>query len=179
MHLFLHKDDLIHTWCTPYYVADAVTEDDVRFASKVLTLLAHYLQRNTDESVKQSLALIGYVHQFPQIAGKDTYPNANRIEVERLDNKYSILSRLFNGFITVGFIWLVIAFVHVLKELTRYKWIDIMVLADFHSYAKGDPVPIPDWVFVVVGILLVLTVVSFRKGIKEKQESQSEEKQLA
>jgi cytochrome c-type biogenesis protein CcsB len=405
LRLFPHKEDPNHTWYTPHHAADAMTEEDVRFASNVLPLLAHYLQRNTDESVKQSLELIGYVHQFQQIAGKAAYPNTNRIEVELLDNKYSILSRLFNGFITVGFIWLVIAFMHVFKEFTWYKWvhtiglagswilfasftigmllrwyiaerppwtdgfemlllaswgivvsgllfgrkslftlplsiaftgvllfvayldwlnpeitnlvpvlksywlkihvavivlgyaplalsallslmylilkavdpdsstnkiktvmsdlstlnemnitiglylltigtflggiwaneswgrywgwdpketwalISIIVytivihlqlipiknrvhwfnvaalwsfssiimtsfgvnyyLAGLHSYAKGDPVPIPDWVFVVVGILLVLTVVSFRKGIKEKQESQSEEKQLA
>ncbi len=31
-------------------------------------------------------------------------------------------------------------------------------LSGLHSYAKGDPVPIPGWVFWTVGILLVVSV---------------------
>lgn len=37
-------------------------------------------------------------------------------------------------------------------------------LAGMHSYAKGDPIPIPSWVYVATAILLVLTFVSFRKA---------------
>ncbi|GMQ24954.1 cytochrome c biogenesis protein CcsA [Algoriphagus sp. oki45] len=36
-------------------------------------------------------------------------------------------------------------------------------LSGLHSYAKGDPVPVPDWVFWVVGILLFLSILSYLK----------------
>jgi len=43
-------------------------------------------------------------------------------------------------------------------------------LAGMHSYAKGDPVPIPSWVFWLTGALAILTILSFRssKEIKAK-----------
>jgi len=41
-------------------------------------------------------------------------------------------------------------------------------LAGVHSYAKGDPVPIPNWVFWVTAVLAILTLISFRKKRIEK-----------
>ena len=35
-------------------------------------------------------------------------------------------------------------------------------LAGLHSYATGDPVPIPEWVYYMVGMILVLITVSFK-----------------
>ncbi len=34
-------------------------------------------------------------------------------------------------------------------------------LSGLHSYAAGDPVPIPDWVYMVVGIILSITIVAY------------------
>ena len=34
-------------------------------------------------------------------------------------------------------------------------------LSGLHSYAAGDPVPIPDWVYLVVGVILSITVVAY------------------
>jgi cytochrome c-type biogenesis protein CcsB len=34
-------------------------------------------------------------------------------------------------------------------------------LAGLHSYAKGDPIPIPSWVYYTVGILIVLSVAAY------------------
>ena len=36
-------------------------------------------------------------------------------------------------------------------------------LAGLHSYATGDPIPIPEWVYYMVGMMLVLIAVSFKK----------------
>jgi len=44
-------------------------------------------------------------------------------------------------------------------------------LAGLHSYAKGDPVPIPQFIFWVVGVLLLISVLanlSYRKGLINK-----------
>ncbi|MBA4302531.1 cytochrome c-type biogenesis protein CcsB [Algoriphagus alkaliphilus] len=47
-------------------------------------------------------------------------------------------------------------------------------LSGLHSYAKGDPVPVPQWVFVLTGILLVISVIAvfrYRKlTFQEKQD---------
>ncbi len=43
-------------------------------------------------------------------------------------------------------------------------------LAGMHSYATGDPVPIPTWVYIVSGIVLVLIAISYRnKNLKENR----------
>ena len=36
-------------------------------------------------------------------------------------------------------------------------------LAGMHSYASGDPVPIPNWVYIIGGIVLLLIAISFKK----------------
>lgn len=44
-------------------------------------------------------------------------------------------------------------------------------LAGMHSYATGDPVPIPLWVYVCSGVVLSLIVLSYpKKNLKEKNE---------
>jgi ABC-type transport system involved in cytochrome c biogenesis permease subunit len=44
-------------------------------------------------------------------------------------------------------------------------------LAGLHSYATGDPVPIPTWVYVLLSIVTVLIVISYKKrNLKEKNE---------
>jgi len=44
-------------------------------------------------------------------------------------------------------------------------------LAGMHSYATGDPVPIPMWVYVCSGVVLALIGLSYRnKNLKEKNE---------
>ncbi|HSJ69044.1 MAG TPA: cytochrome c biogenesis protein CcsA [Anditalea sp.] len=44
-------------------------------------------------------------------------------------------------------------------------------LSGLHSYAAGDPVPIPGWVYWIVGILLVISVIAIVKfrGLSEKE----------
>ena len=44
-------------------------------------------------------------------------------------------------------------------------------LAGMHSYATGDPVPIPNWVYVTAGVVLTMIVIAYpkRKLIKGKQ----------
>lgn len=44
-------------------------------------------------------------------------------------------------------------------------------LTGLHSYATGDPVPIPAWVPITVSVLLVLSVLS---GIKNKRNNKIE-----
>jgi hypothetical protein len=39
-------------------------------------------------------------------------------------------------------------------------------LSGLHSYATGDPVPIPGWVYVVVICLLVLSTLAYLKKRK-------------
>lgn len=34
-------------------------------------------------------------------------------------------------------------------------------LAGMHSYAKGDPVPVPTWVYYTVAIILVLSLTAY------------------
>jgi cytochrome c-type biogenesis protein CcsB len=36
-------------------------------------------------------------------------------------------------------------------------------LSGLHSYAAGDPVPIPNWVFVAIMVVVIITVLAFRK----------------
>lgn len=43
-------------------------------------------------------------------------------------------------------------------------------LAGLHSYAKGDPVPIPSWVYYTVGILIVLSIAAYFNYKKYKTE---------
>ncbi|MFT5749714.1 MAG: cytochrome c-type biogenesis protein CcsB [Ancylomarina sp.] len=43
-------------------------------------------------------------------------------------------------------------------------------LAGLHSYAKGDPIPIPSWVYYTVGILIVLSVAAYYNYKKYKVE---------
>ncbi|NCB55752.1 MAG: protein NrfI, partial [Epsilonproteobacteria bacterium] len=43
-------------------------------------------------------------------------------------------------------------------------------LAGKHSYATGDPVPIPLWVYVCVGIVVALILATYRnKNLKENE----------
>ena len=44
-------------------------------------------------------------------------------------------------------------------------------LAGLHSYAKGDPIPIPSWVYYTVGILIVLSTFAYYKYKKNKQKA--------
>jgi hypothetical protein len=44
-------------------------------------------------------------------------------------------------------------------------------LSGLHSYATGDPVPIPTWVPITVLLLLILSVFS---GIKNKRNNETE-----
>lgn len=39
-------------------------------------------------------------------------------------------------------------------------------LSGLHSYAAGDPVPIPDWIYIVITTLLIISVLAFRKKRK-------------
>ncbi|TDO20785.1 c-type cytochrome biogenesis protein CcsB [Pedobacter duraquae] len=39
-------------------------------------------------------------------------------------------------------------------------------LTGLHSYAKGDPVPVPAWVYIVTGVVLLLAIVSYRQRKK-------------
>ena len=48
-------------------------------------------------------------------------------------------------------------------------------LSGLHSYATGDPIPVPLWVPITVSILLVLTVASTIKWLKFKKVSSSKE----
>ncbi len=41
-------------------------------------------------------------------------------------------------------------------------------LSGLHSYAAGDPVPIPQWIYVVITALLIIAVLAFRKKQKFK-----------
>ena len=41
-------------------------------------------------------------------------------------------------------------------------------LSGLHSYAKGDPVPIPEWVYWIVGILLVISITAIYRNSKFK-----------
>ncbi len=44
-------------------------------------------------------------------------------------------------------------------------------LAGMHSYATGDPVPIPNWVYVMVSIMSILIILAYpKKNLKEKNE---------
>ncbi|WP_225872742.1 c-type cytochrome biogenesis protein CcsB [Pedobacter frigoris] len=36
-------------------------------------------------------------------------------------------------------------------------------LTGLHSYAAGDPIPVPSWVYITVGVVLVLGVISYRR----------------
>ncbi len=36
-------------------------------------------------------------------------------------------------------------------------------LTGLHSYAQGDPVPMPSWVYVTVGLIFVLAIISYRR----------------
>lgn len=40
-------------------------------------------------------------------------------------------------------------------------------LSGLHSYAKGDPVPVPEWVYVVTGTLLVISILAVVRWRKE------------
>ena len=45
-------------------------------------------------------------------------------------------------------------------------------LSGLHSYAAGDPVPIPQWVYWIVGLLIVISLVAilrFRKLSDEER----------
>jgi hypothetical protein len=39
-------------------------------------------------------------------------------------------------------------------------------LSGLHSYAKGDPVPIPDWVYYTVAVFIILSIFAFIKNKK-------------
>ncbi|WP_285010940.1 c-type cytochrome biogenesis protein CcsB [Pedobacter faecalis] len=41
-------------------------------------------------------------------------------------------------------------------------------LTGLHSYAQGDPVPVPAWVYVTLGVVFVLAVVSYNRYSKRK-----------
>jgi ABC-type transport system involved in cytochrome c biogenesis permease subunit len=44
-------------------------------------------------------------------------------------------------------------------------------LAGLHSYATGDPVPIPNWVYVIMSIVVLLIIATYRKkNLKEENE---------
>ncbi len=43
-------------------------------------------------------------------------------------------------------------------------------LAGLHSYAKGDPIPIPSWVYYTVGILIALSIAAYYSYKKTKNE---------
>jgi cytochrome c-type biogenesis protein CcsB len=45
-------------------------------------------------------------------------------------------------------------------------------LAGLHSYAKGDPIPVPSWVYYTVGILIVLSVAAYYNYKKYKTEEE-------
>jgi hypothetical protein len=36
-------------------------------------------------------------------------------------------------------------------------------LTGLHSYAQGDPVPIPSWVYITMGVVFLLAVVSYKR----------------
>ncbi|WP_421918280.1 cytochrome c biogenesis protein CcsA [Marinifilum sp.] len=48
-------------------------------------------------------------------------------------------------------------------------------LAGLHSYAKGDPVPIPNWVYYTVGTLIALSMLAYLNYNKHKDEPEMEE----
>lgn len=48
-------------------------------------------------------------------------------------------------------------------------------LAGLHSYAKGDPVPIPSWVYYSVAILFVLSLIAYFNYKKYNYEPETEE----
>ncbi|NOQ32294.1 MAG: protein NrfI [Helicobacteraceae bacterium] len=44
-------------------------------------------------------------------------------------------------------------------------------LAGMHSYATGDPVPIPTWVYIIGGIVITMILIAYpKKNLKEKNE---------
>ena len=41
-------------------------------------------------------------------------------------------------------------------------------LSGLHSYATGDPVPVPQWVYIVVGFIVVISTIAYFKKKKYK-----------
>ena len=41
-------------------------------------------------------------------------------------------------------------------------------LSGLHSYATGDPIPIPNWVYIVVGCIIVISILAYFKKRKYK-----------
>ncbi|TNE73730.1 cytochrome C biogenesis protein [bacterium] len=121
LRVYPHKEDQNHTWYTAHHAAEAMQAEDARFAENALPLLSNLIQRETEEGHKQAVELIGYIAQYQKMAGKEVYPNETRLQVELFDNQFSILSRLFTGFMSVGAIWLVIAFVNVFQPFSWYR----------------------------------------------------------
>ncbi|MDX1462900.1 MAG: hypothetical protein R3359_07580, partial [Marinirhabdus sp.] len=39
-------------------------------------------------------------------------------------------------------------------------------LSGLHSYATGDPVPIPTWVYIAVAIIVVICIIAFIRNRK-------------
>jgi ABC-type transport system involved in cytochrome c biogenesis permease subunit len=59
---------------------------------------------------------------------------------------------LFNLLSLVGFSTIIMTYFGVNYYLTG-----------LHSYAKGDPVPVPSWVYITVAMVFVLAVVSYKR----------------
>jgi Mg2+ and Co2+ transporter CorA len=41
-------------------------------------------------------------------------------------------------------------------------------LSGLHSYASGDPVPIPSWVYIVVTCIIIISILAYLKKKKYK-----------
>ena len=69
--------------------------------------------------------------------------------------------RLLRKFYTT-YIFTVLSVVSFSSILMTYFGVNFY-LAGMHSYASGDPIPIPNWVYIIGGIVLLLIAISFKK----------------
>jgi ABC-type transport system involved in cytochrome c biogenesis permease subunit len=109
-------------------------------------------------------AIIGFINLVLMIFLKDS----NKIRMKRIIKEMSYISELtlIGGLFMVS-IGTYLGGVWANESWGRYwGWDAKYYLSGLHSYATGDPIPVPKWVYIVVAIIIIISVFAYFKKKK-------------
>ena len=124
LRIFPNKNDKNNTWFSHTYHFNDFTEEDAYFAKNILYLYFNDLDEQNGEEAFQKLL---YIKKYQAVLAKSIIPSSKRVEAEIWYNKANINFWLFQVFLTLGIVALIVA---ILKMFIRQRWIRIV----WHSF---------------------------------------------
>ncbi len=140
--IFPVPDDTAHKWQTPVSAKGAYTTDDSIFAEHVLEYLYTEIRKSTStHNWELPVQLVRGIKKFQNQYGKDIIPSQTHIRAEIFYNNSNLFIYVMRIYMMVGFILLIIQFIHMFFPGFNLKFFSIpafiVILLTFLAHMSG------------------------------------------